>query len=53
MGWKNALFNMVHIIFMFNNNKICFRAEEYQISKFAHEDFPELLFVIPASFKLA
>ena len=38
---------------MFNNIKIVFRAEQYQIHKYAYEVFPELLFVVPASFKLA
>ena len=46
MGWKNAYFNMVHFIFLFNDNKIVFRAEQYQTLKYAHEEFPELLFVI-------
>ena len=31
MGWKNAYFNMVHFIFLFNNIKIVFRAEQQLI----------------------
>ena len=38
---------------MFNNSKIMFRAEQYHTLNYAYEDFPELLFVVPASFKLA
>ena len=53
MGWRNAYFNMVTLLCMFNNYKIWFRAEQYQNLKYAHEEFPDLLFVVPASFKLA
>ena len=53
MGCKNAYINMVPFVLLFNNAKIVFRAEQYQINKYAHGDFPELLFVVPATFKLA
>ena len=36
---------MVHFVLLFNNIKIVFRAEQYQTLKYAHEEFPELLFV--------
>ena len=38
---------------LLNNIKIVYRAGQYQMLKYAYEDFPELLFVVPASFKLA
>ena len=31
MGWKNAYINMVHFMLLFNNIKIVFREEQYQI----------------------
>ena len=37
---------MVASLCMFNNYKIVFRTEQYQTLKYAHEEFPELLFVI-------
>ena len=44
---------MVRFILLFNNIKIVFRAKQCQTLKHAHEEFPDLLFVAPASFKLA
>ena len=44
---------MVALLCMFNNSKIWFRAEQYQILKLHMGIFPDLLFVVPASFKLA
>ena len=41
------------LFLLFNNIKIVFRAEQYQTLKYAHEEFPDLLVVVPASFKLA
>ena len=38
---------------MLNNPKIVFRADQYQTLKHAHEEFPDLLFAVLASFKLA
>ena len=37
---------MVHFVLLFNNIKILFMAEQYQIQKYAYEDFLELLFII-------
>ena len=44
---------MVALLCMFNNIKIWFRAEQYQIQNMHMGIFPELLFIVPASFKLA
>ena len=44
---------MMALTCMFNNSKIWFREEQYQIYNYAHEDFLDLLLVVPASFKLA
>ena len=30
---------MVHFVLLFNNSKIWFSAEQYQIHNYAHEDF--------------
>ena len=46
MGWKNAYFKMVHFMLLFNNIKIVFRAEQYQIHNLHMGVFPELLFVV-------
>ena len=44
---------MVALLCMFNNSKIWFRAVQYEIHNYAYEDFPDMLSVVPASFKLA
>ena len=53
MGWENAYINMVPFILLFNNIKICFRAEQYQFRNMHMRIFQKLLFVVPASVKLA
>ena len=44
---------MVASLCMFNNSKIVFRAEQYQSQNMHMRIFQKLLFVVPASFKLA
>ena len=44
---------MVASLCMFNNSKIWFRAEQYHNQNMHMRIFPDLLLVVPASFKLA
>ena len=44
---------MVASLCMFNNSKIVFRAEQYHNQNMHMRIFPDLLLVVPASFKLA